>query len=48
MKTIVDIINIISKEHVNNKYGLKCDSYSYTTSMMYTLSYKMVWGGLYG
>ena len=48
MKTTVDIINIILKAHLNSKYGIKCDSYSSTTSYMYEISYKMVWGGLYG
>lgn len=48
MKTTVDIINIILKAQLNSKYGIKCDSYSSTTSHMYEISYKMVWGGLYG
>lgn len=48
MKTTIDILNIILKEHLNSKYGLKCSSYSSTTSYMYEISYKMVWGGLYG
>lgn len=47
MKTNIDIINIVLKEHLNNKYGLKSNSYSSTTSYMYELTYKMIWGGLY-
>lgn len=47
MKTTIDILNIIIKAHLNSKYGIKCNSYSYTTSCMYEISYKMVWGGEY-
>lgn len=47
MTTIIDIISIVAKAHLNNKYGVKCNSYSYTTSIMYIISYKMIWEGLY-
>lgn len=47
MKTNVDIINIVLKAHLNSKYGIKCNSYSSTTSYMYEISYKMIWEGRY-
>lgn len=47
MTTINDIISIIAKEYLNNKYGVKCNSYSYTTFIMYNISYEMILKGDY-
>ena len=47
MKTTIDVINIIIKSHLNSKYGIECNTYSSTTSYMYEISYKMLWGGEY-